>query len=161
MRVAIVGNSGSGKSSLARALSAIHGIEALDLDTLVWEREEPAVQRPLEAVLRDLTAWVGLRDRWVVEGCYAELIEAVLPQVTELLFLDPGLETCLAHNRQRPWEPHKYADKAAQDAMLPQLQTWIAGYYTRDDPWSFVAHRALYERYTGSKQWLRDAADYR
>ena len=36
MKVVVYGNSGSGKSSHARAQAAGHGLAPLDLDTIVW-----------------------------------------------------------------------------------------------------------------------------
>jgi hypothetical protein len=67
------------------------------------------------------------------------------------VFLNPGLETCLEHNRRRPWEPHKYASKEAQDDMLENLQAWVAGYYQRQDQWSYHAHRQIFDSFVGRK----------
>lgn len=67
------------------------------------------------------------------------------------MFLNPGLAACLAHNWQRPWEPHKYASKEVQDAMLENLQAWVAGYYDREDQWSYHAHRQIFDTFTGCK----------
>lgn len=126
----------------------------------MWQPGQVAVQRPAQAVLADLDAFLGSNDRWVIEGCYGELVEAAAAHCTELVFLNPGLETCLAHNRQRPWEPHKYASKAQQDAMLDTLQQWVAGYYERDDAWSYRAHRRLFDGFAGPKTELRDAVGW-
>jgi hypothetical protein len=49
--------------------------------------------------------------------------------------------------RNRPWEPHKYASKADQDAKLEYLLSWVRGYYTRDDDLSLSAHRTLFDSY--------------
>jgi hypothetical protein len=65
------------------------------------------------------------------------------------VFLNPGLEACLANDRSRPWEPHKYADPAKQAAMLENLQARVAGYYRRSDAWSYAAHRALFDAFGG------------
>lgn len=125
---------------------------SLDLDTIVWAPGEIAVLRPLEDVERDLMGFVSSHSDWVVEGCYGELAEKVLPWCDRLIFLDPGPEVCLAHNRARPWEPHKYASREAQDAMLANLLDWTAGYYERDDSWSQAAHRRLYDNFPGPKE---------
>lgn len=122
MRVLVFGNSGAGKSTLARQLSQEHGLPHLDLDSIVWEPDQIAVQRPPEAIAASLSAFLAENRSWVIEGCYGELVESASSHCTELVFLNPGLETCLAHNRSRPWEPHKYASKAEQDAMLDHLQ---------------------------------------
>ncbi len=155
MKLLIFGNSGSGKSTLARTLAARHGLAHLDLDTIVWEPGEIAVARPAEAIRADLGAFLRDHDRWAIEGCYGELIEAAAPACSRLIFLDPGLETCLANNRRRPWEPHKYASPEAQNAMLDVLQDWVAGYYTRDDAWSLAAHCRVFAAHPGDKRLIR------
>ena len=150
VKVLVVGNSGSGKTTYASALAARRGLAHLDLDAIVWEPGQIAVPRAPEVIRRDLLAFVG-GPRWVVEGCYGELVAAALPHCTRLVFLNPGLDVCLAHNQRRPWEPHKYASMAEQDSRLPALQAWVAGYYTRDDPWSYAYHRRLFDGFGGDK----------
>jgi adenylate kinase family enzyme len=157
MRILVFGNSGSGKSTLARRLAAEHGLAHLDLDAIVWEPGAIAVQRHADEILASLNAFLSQHARWVIEGCYGELVEAASRQCTELVFLNPGLEACLEHNRRRPWEPHKYASKEQQDRMLDTLQAWVAGYYERQDPWSYHAHRRIFDAFPGRKrECLRD-----
>ena len=151
MKVLLFGNSGSGKSTLARQLAEQHGLAHLDLDSIVWEPGKIAVQRPADAVAASLVAFLSEHPRWVIEGCYGELVQAASQHCTELVFLNPGLETCLAHNRARPWEPHKYASKEEQDSMLEKLQAWVADYYERQDQWSYHAHRRIFDSFTGRK----------
>ncbi|MCK6447743.1 MAG: shikimate kinase [Planctomycetes bacterium] len=157
MRLLVFGNSGSGKSTFARAAAVKHRLAHLDLDSIVWEPGKVAVERPRADVLRSLAEFLDAHERWVIEGCYGELVEAAAPRCTELVFLDPGLEACLAHNRRRPWEPHKYASKAEQDEKLADLQAWVTSYYTRDDAWSYRAHLRLFEAHRGAKRHCREA----
>ena len=155
-RLLIVGNSGSGKSTLAKQLSAQHVLAHLDLDSIVWEPGKIAVQRAMADALGDLERFIAQHSGWVIEGCYSELIEAALPHCSQLLFLNSGLEACLANNRRRPWEPHKYASAAEQDRMLANLQAWVESYYQREDAWSYSAHRRLFDQFDGSKQELHE-----
>src|SRR5205085_11982896 len=111
-RYLVVGNSGSGKSTLATRLAARHGLAHLDLDTLAWLPSTPPARRPLDDSAREIHAFAGAHRDWVVEGCYADLLELLLPQAATLVFLNPGAEACVDNARQRPWEPHKYASKA-------------------------------------------------
>ena len=87
----------------------------------------------------------------MIEGCYGELIGAAAPACDQLIFLNPGREACLANNRRRSWEPYKYATPDAQDTMLDHLQTWVVGYYERDDAWSLAAHRRMFDAHAGKK----------
>jgi len=154
MRLLLFGNSGSGKSHYADWLAKAHDLAHLDLDAIVWEPGRTAVQRPLPAVRGDLAAFIDGHHRWVIEGCYGELIEAAAPDCTEMVFLNPGLSACLANNRLRPWEPHKYTSKEAQDAMLPALLDWVRGYYAREDDWSYARHRRIFDAFAGNKREL-------
>lgn len=152
MRVLVFGNSGSGKTVYARQLAGKFGLPHLDLDTIVWEPARVAVLRDAYAVEADLRAFTDRNPQWVIEGCYGDLIETAAPVCTELVFLNPGLDTCLANCRRRPWEPHKYASQSAQDEMLPALLDWVRGYYVRDDAWSYARHRRLFDGYAGRKR---------
>lgn len=159
MRVLIIGNSGSDKSTLAKQLVRDAGRAHLDLDSIVWEPGQIAQQRAADAIADSLASFLAAHASWVIEGCYAELIEMALPHCTELVFLNPGPDACLANNRRRPWEPHKYASKAAQDAMLDNLDAWVIGYYQRQDSWSYHAHRRLFDAFAGRKSERNDAGD--
>jgi len=154
VRILVFGNSGSGKSWYARALAQEHGLAHLDLDTIVWEPGQIAVPRPAEEVKADLLAFFAANPRWVAEGCYGDLVELALPYCSELVFMNPGRERCLANNRQRPWEPHKYESKEKQDSMLPSLLDWVAQYYERADAMSYAVHRRIFDAFAGPKREL-------
>lgn len=151
MRVVVFGNSGAGKSTLARSLAG-DGRAHLDLDTLAWEPTTPPQRTPIARAEGEIQAFVDRHDAWVIEGCYADLIALALPKATELIFLDPSVQTCQAHARKRPWEPHKYESPEAQDANLPMLLEWIAAYPGREGPLGRPAHVALYDTFAGKKE---------
>ena len=149
-RILIAGNSGSGKSTLAKRL-ARGGRAHLDLDGLAWQPQMPPVRRALADSARELEAFMAANERWVIEGCYADLLAIPLPRCTKLVFLNPGVEACVANARGRPWEPHKYPSKEAQDANLAMLIGWIRDYANRDDALSLAAHRKLFDGFHGDK----------
>jgi len=157
-RHVLVGNSGSGKSTLALRLARGGDLPHLDLDTLAWEAAtppQPPQRRSVADSAREIASFLDANDRWVIEGCYADLLDVALPRCTKLVFLNPGVEACVANARLRPWEPHKYPSKAAQDANLDMLIGWIRDYETRRDVFSWAAHRALFDRFAGDKLELR------
>ena len=154
MRVALIGNSGSGKSTLSHQLAAAHSLPMLDLDTVAWEPGKIAVARDPGAAAHDVHAFCSARDRWVVEGCYAGLLRTALSYSPVLLFLEPGVEACIANCRNRPWEPHKYESKEVQDRHLEFLLAWVREYYSRAGDLSLAAHQALFDEYRGSKHKL-------
>jgi adenylate kinase family enzyme len=157
MHFATLGNSGSGKSTLANWLAKSANLAVLDLDLVAWEPSQPAVARADALAEADVATFCTSHTRWVVEGCYGNLIEAVFPFQPLLIFLNPGRESCTAHCMNRPWEPHKYPSKQEQDANLQFLLSWVAEYYTRDGPMSLDAHRAVFDKYTGRKVELQRA----
>ena len=93
-RILILGNSGSGKTTMARELRDELGIAHLDLDTIAWAM--PGERLPLAESVVALAAFRRAQSSWVVEGSYASLVEAALPLCTELRFLNPGVEACVA-----------------------------------------------------------------
>ncbi len=36
--------------------------------------------------------------------------------------------------------------------MLEPLLAWVESYYTREDPWSFNAHRKVFDNFLGNKK---------
>lgn len=150
MRIVIFGNSGSGKSTMARAIAEEQGIEHMDLDGVAWET--PGVRMPLVRSAESIAAFTHANDRWVIEGCYADLLELVISLATEVRFLNPGTEACVVNCRSRPWEPHKYESPEAQEKMLEFLLGWVRDYDVRDDEYSLASHRALFDRFTGTKR---------
>jgi adenylate kinase family enzyme len=157
MRIAILGNSGSGKSMLACWLAGRGGAPLLDLDTVAWESGKATVARPEDAAVSDVNAFCTRNGSWVLEGCYANLIRVALPYTPILVFLDLEEEQCISNCRARPWEPHKYTSKAAQDERLPFLLTWVRQYYVRDGEMSHSSHAAAYAGYLGPKYLLTRA----
>jgi adenylate kinase family enzyme len=153
-RVAIIGNSGSGKTTLARQLGESKEAAVLDLDTVAWQPGKIAVARSVTAAREDVRGFCTSNDAWVIEGCYTSLVAAGLEFRPHLLVLDPGKDRCVSNCRARPWEPHKYPSKEAQDDKLSYLLQWIRGYYSRGDDLSLMAHKRLFERYAGPKTWL-------
>jgi adenylate kinase family enzyme len=159
MRIVIVGNSGSGKSTLARQLADVHALPMLDLDTVAWERGRVAVPRSVNQAAADLNAFLDTHQHWVVEGCYGKLARVALERSPALVFLDPGVDVCLANCRNRAWEPHKYASLEEQNKNLEFLLLWVEEYYSRTDSLSLADHRDLFAAYAGRKQVIAQRPD--
>ncbi len=150
-RILIFGNSGSGKSTLAKKLCASEDLAHLDLDTLAWEPVSPPERSPLTVSKLQIAEFINSHQSWVIEGCYTDLLEMVAPESTEIIFMNLPVETCISNARSRPWEPHKYASKEAQDANLEMLTDWISRYAERSDTFSQESHQETYDNYHGKK----------
>jgi adenylate kinase family enzyme len=149
-RILIIGNAGAGKSTMASRLSATLGIAHLDLDRLAWSGS--GVRRSLADSARLLDEFRARHGEWIAEGCYGDLIDLLIPHATELRFLNPGTEACVANCQRRPWEPEKYRSPEEQDAKLDFLLEWVRHYATRSDEYSLARHRSLYDTFSGPKQ---------
>jgi adenylate kinase family enzyme len=157
-KILMFGNSGSGKSILARKLCAGTGLAHLDLDTLAWQPTSPPERKPLNESQIEIENFIDLNDGWVIEGCYTDLLEMAVAESNEMIFMNLPINACLANTRNRPWEPHKYESKQAQDANLEMLLSWVSQYSERTDTYSErtdtfseSAHYDLFVKYPGKK----------
>jgi adenylate kinase family enzyme len=155
VKIVVFGNSGSGKSTLAKSLAARYGARHLDLDVIAWKPETPPAREDFAASRDALLRFIGENESWVIEGCYSDLLQVAAAYCGELIFLNPGVEECVANCRARPWEPHKYKSREAQDANLQMLVGWVREYETRRDEFSLAAHQQLYANHTGRKAEYR------
>lgn len=152
----IFGNSGSGKSTLASKLCEAEGLASLDLDSIAWKLVSPPERKPIAESRQEIDAFVSTNKGWVIEGCYSDLLEIAIPFSSEIIFLNLPIDTCIANARRRPWEPHKYESREAQDANLELLTGWIAQYEERDDTFSRSSHEALFNGFKGKKTMYTD-----
>jgi adenylate kinase family enzyme/GNAT superfamily N-acetyltransferase len=151
-RWAIIGNAGSGKTTLARKIAQLTGAAVLDLDTLAWAENTPSPERrPLEDTRILLESFCAEHESWIAEGCYEDMVAEILQFDPCLVWLRTSVEACLAQCLSRGFEPHKFASPAEQKAALPALLEWVAEYPDREGPMSEAAHRKLYETYRGRK----------
>ena len=136
----------------------------LDLDTVAWKPDQFGVREDEALSIEKLDAFSTSSESWVVEGCYSGLISHLASLATEMVFLNPGVEACIANCRARPWEPHKYDSKEAQDKNLAYLLDWVREYAARDDEFSLKAHRDVFDAFLKTKWELRsneEAGDFR
>lgn len=158
-KIIIFGNSGSGKSTKAKKLCQTFNLSHLDLDTLAWLPTDPPQRKPIEDSIKEIISFINENDGWVIEGCYSDLLEIVISSSSELIFMNLPVELCLSNAKSRPWEPHKYSSKEAQDANLDMLLSWISQYPTRNDTFSKEAHEKLFKDYSGDKKMICENND--
>jgi adenylate kinase family enzyme len=173
MRTILLGNAGAGKSTMASHLIGNKGVARLPLDEIAWavgptfaftagglSLQRTPTRMPLTESLRLLHEFMNSNEHWVMEGCYGDLVEAALPHCTELRFLNPGVETCVAHCLSRPWEPSKFPSAEEQNAMLQTLVAWVREYETRNDEYGLKRHRFIYDHFAGIKREYKTVASY-
>jgi adenylate kinase family enzyme len=158
MKVILLGNAGAGKSMLAKQLMQREPTARLSLDQVAFGAG--IERRSLEESVADVLAFISSNASWIIEGCYADILEPVLGHCEEFYFLNPGIEACIAHCRARPWEPEKYATPEQQDRNLDNLIDWVRAYDTRDDEYGLRRHRAIFAAFGGNKREFNDPGEY-
>ena len=158
MKAILLGNAGAGKSTLCKLMIAKNPAARLSLDEVAFRGD--ANRRPLQDSIEDVKSWISGHANWIIEGCYADIIEPVLRYCDELIFLNPGVETCVSHCRSRPWEPEKFSSRQEQDENLDNLIQWVRSYETRADEYGLSRHRALYESFHGKKSEFTHPSQY-
>src|SRR6516162_11097495 len=88
MRISVVGTTGSGKTTLARALSAQLGLPYIEMDALNWQAGWRDLSRsdPEEFVRRVTVAIAP--DAWVLDSAYGLVRDLVWQRATHLVWLD-------------------------------------------------------------------------
>lgn len=158
MKTILLGNAGAGKSTLSKKLITKQPAALLSLDEMAFQG--CVERRPLHDSIADVKRFIADHESWIIEGCYSDLIEAILGDCEELLFLNPGVDTCIAHCRARPWEPEKFRSSREQDEHLENLIEWVRSYETRDDEYGLLRHRAIYDAFAGRKREFDHPSQY-
>jgi adenylate kinase family enzyme len=91
-RIAIIGCSGGGKSSLARKLAARLALPVAHLDQVFWlpgwkERDEASFRTRLEAALAG--------GRWITDGNFARVADLHFAQAQLIVWIDQPRMLCL------------------------------------------------------------------
>ena len=131
-RAIVIGNSGAGKSTFARALRDITGLPLHYLDRL-WHRPDKTTVTREEFDLRLGELLAG--ERWIIDGNYRRTLEPRLAACDTVFFLDYPLEVCLAGVEARrgtvredmPWMETEFDEEFKQwivdfpKKQLPQI----------------------------------------
>jgi adenylate kinase family enzyme len=84
-RVSVVGNSGSGKSTVARELAAALGVPYLELDSVF---HQPGWEPLPEDEFRGVVEAAAAGDSWVMDGNYSAVRPLVWARADTVLWLD-------------------------------------------------------------------------
>lgn len=87
MRCLVVGTSGAGKSTFARALAHVAGCPHVELDDLYWGPDWTAV--PPDAFAHAVGA-ATMGAHWVADGNYSAARDVLWPRATHVVWLNYG-----------------------------------------------------------------------
>ena len=103
-RILVIGvGSGAGKSTFARRLGKLTGIEVTHLDRLFWKPGwvESSVEEFTEAQQQ-----VILNDTWIIEGNYTGTIDIRESHADTIIYLELPLQVCLYRVLKRRIQYH-------------------------------------------------------
>jgi adenylate kinase family enzyme len=148
-RILIFGNGGTGKTWLAREISALLRRPAIHLDDLRWTPGQYGVARDNRLVFNEV-AEAGNADCWLMEGVYGWLANAVLNRATSLFWIDLPEEDCVANITARGIQG------GGSEENFRELVEWVRGYREREgSSTSYASHKNLFDAYGGNKVLLK------
>jgi adenylate kinase family enzyme len=158
MKTIILGNAGSGKTTLSRKLIEIEPASRLSLDDVAFDGS--ADRCPIDDSIAKVMGFIATRNSWVIEGCYADILEPIMKYADKLIFLNPEIKACIQHCKNRPWEPEKFKTKEEQDANLNNLIDWVTEYQTRSDEYGLKRHRQIFNNFSNEKIEYTHSSQY-
>jgi adenylate kinase family enzyme len=150
-RVLVVGTCGAGKSALAAQLA--RQIDAPHIELDAFKHGPNWTERSVEEMRERTAAAVEGRDRWVVDGNYAEVRDLLWPHATRLVWLDYPKHVVMWRvisrsvkrvvTRRELWNGNVSDWRRWGDPEHPIRWAWD----------SYAANREQYERVTRLPEW--------
>ena len=134
-RTVIIGNSGGGKSTLARRLSAASARPHIEIDSLLWQ---PGWQLTPAEIYGAEHARLIAGDNWIIDGLgRRESIPARLDRATDIILVDMPLwvHFWLAAERQQKWSRGSIEHPPAGLAKMPPTEALFRTIWEVDQEW--------------------------
>jgi adenylate kinase family enzyme len=142
-KIAVVGTSGSGKTTVARRLAEHHGVPHVELDALHWGPSwTPCPTEEFRARVERATSSPG----WVADGSYhGKLGDSVLEQADFIVWLDLPFRTIA----RRIWLRTLRRIRTKEELWGGNRETWRDAFFSRDSlfVWVVTTHRSRRRRY--------------
>ena len=91
-RVAIVGTSCSGKTTLARQIASQHHIPHIELDAIYWQQDWTPL--PIDQ-FRSAVEAAAAGDQWVIDGNYSRVRDIIWNRATDIVWMNLPFMTVL------------------------------------------------------------------
>jgi adenylate kinase family enzyme len=148
-RVAVIGNTGSGKTTLARKLADHLGVPHVELDALFWG---PSWTMASPEEFRRSVGEAIAGEGWVVDGNYpSRLGTLVLDRADLVVWLDLPLRTGLWRIFRRTWR----RIRSGEDLWGTNRETWRDAFLSRDSLFLWAVRKHSERRRTLPPQLAR------
>lgn len=87
-KIHIIGSVGSGKTTLAKSLSARYNLPHHELDNVVWQRLDTGDIRRSEKERDEYLKSIVKTDSWIIEGVHYEWVAESFENAEMIIFLD-------------------------------------------------------------------------
>jgi adenylate kinase family enzyme len=157
-RVSVIGNSGGGKSTIARRLAARLAYPCVEIDTLLWLPDwRPAPVERYDAEHARLIA----TERWIIDGLgRLQSIPQRLSRSTDIVLVDLPLwmHFWLAAERQLQWTAGDLRNPPAGIAQMPRTEALFRTIWEVDQSWMPEIRRLVAEEEARGKHVCRLAS---
>jgi len=133
IRIHVFGASGSGTTTLGRAVEAAIGLPHFDSDTFFWLPTEPPFTTPRPKPERDAMAFEALSgsDQWVLSGSIVSWSPTVTELVDQAVFL--YLPSQVRMTRLRARETERYGERIQPGGDMHEASTAFLAWAERYD----------------------------
>jgi adenylate kinase family enzyme len=134
-RIAVIGNAGGGKSTLARKLAARGGLPYVEIDSLLWQ---PGWQLTPAEIYEAEHSRLIAQPSWVIDGLgRLESVTARLSRSSEIVFIDMPLwmHCWLVAERQIAWAKGELEHPPAGATEMPPTQALFRTIFEVDWDW--------------------------
>jgi adenylate kinase family enzyme len=90
-RVLVIGCSGTGKSTFARALAGLTGLPVVHIDHLFWQANWIQVPREIYLVRLDQSV---AGERWIIDGINTSTLDRRVPRADTIVWLQRSRIVC-------------------------------------------------------------------
>jgi adenylate kinase family enzyme len=142
-RIAVVGTTCVGKTTVAKRLAERHGVPHVELDALHWG---PGWSEPSAEEFRERVQEATAGEEWVADGGYhGKLGDLVLERAELVVWLDPPLPTVLRRLGSRTVR----RVRSGEELWGGNHETWRGAFFARDSLflWALKTHRPRRARY--------------
>jgi adenylate kinase family enzyme len=157
-RIVVIGNSGGGKSTLARKLAARRGLPYAEIDALLWQPNwELTPADVYEAEHGRLIA----AESWIADGLGSlASIPPRLSRATEIVLIDmPFWQHCwLAAERQIAWATGRIDHPPAGLTEMPPTEAVFQNLWAVERDWMPAVRRLVDEEQAAGKRVHRIAS---